>query len=185
MPFPVLNKTDFSRTGAYLSPEEYFNPAVNPEFHDSLPSYASRGTLKLKHSLWIAQNLLTEESLVDVLTYSCRYASGNANPETIAITKWFYNELPEDKKWLVFFTKVSYVQESPSRHLQYRISLRYPERISYSESVTDLWIIGTFLTIVHNQMTGIPELTAESMSNFRAELPAVLERIVPFFDPIS
>jgi len=135
MPFPVLNRDTFERTGVFLEPIEYFNPSINTEYHYPLTNQAARGLITIADSIKIASGLLCDESIDSLLPYIARYFSGNSTLETLRMLREVYTRLPDDKKWMLFFTKVGYDLEGPVHTYNYSVSFRYPERIAYNESI--------------------------------------------------
>lgn len=173
MPFPVLNKTDFSRTDIFLLPTDYFHPIINDEFHETLLVSAQRGTMTLSTAMTIAQNLLCDESLEDVLHYIAQHNCGGRATAILSVLRTVYNELPEDKKWLLFYTKLSFGGETNTGAVTYSVSFRYPYRVSYNESYCDTITVPASLHLTYNT-AGVLDVVAASLEPFRQSLSTAI-----------
>lgn len=184
MPFPVLNKVDFARTGNFLPPTDYFNPTINDEFHESIPSYVQRGTLTVSTAMTIAQNLLCDESLEDVLLYIAQHNCAGRSTAILNILRAIYKELPEDKKWLLFYVKLTYDGETERNIFAYRVSFRYPYRVSYNESSCDMATVSAPLYTAHNLDLEF-DVLSDRLEPFRQALPQTLETATRYFNEHS
>lgn len=182
MPLPVLNRLTFEPTGQTLTIDDYFNPIHNHEYPETMMSRARSGTMLISDILLIAKQLLTTESLDELLPCIAQNLSGNRNHETKTILREIYGMLPDDSKHLLFFTRVVY-HESPETGLYiYRIYLRYPEQISYSEVYCESVINTLSLRVNLDGRFVVPQSSADA---FQAWLPTAIETVYRRFTALA
>lgn len=133
MPLPVLKRDDFTPTGQTLPISDYFNPTKNPEFYQRIPSRAINGTMKVSEIEAIAKALATPEAIDDLIPLLFRNYNISDTPMNRAAYRAVYDLLPEDQRWLIFWTPVYYQSEPVRNVYKYQVHFRSFENVAYHE----------------------------------------------------
>lgn len=137
MPFPVLDRVDFTPTAIRYPLADYFNPTINPNFvrGDSY-SMPAMGRVTVADLVRMAKSLVDDDSINDIIPMLAEH-NNISNPYTRKMYRYVYDILPADRKYLIFWTSFGSVRgREPNLH-DFTVNLQKLRSIDYYESYRD------------------------------------------------
>jgi hypothetical protein len=168
MPLPTVTPSDYTPTGISLSLSTYFNPEFNPYYQRHANEAARDGYISIPHIVQLAKTFSAPDVIEEVL----HLIPGVPTDDTYTTNLYrsVYQLLPDDAKWLIFFSQISYVRETTNTII-YKVYIFYPTEADYNAFNRGF----VELPIVFDRSTGsyIPQAPAFQQA-LTAHLPTAL-----------
>lgn len=130
MPLPTINPYNYEPTDTTLPLADYFNPQLNPNHIRGANSAAAGGYISIPHLVSLAKTFSTPDAIEDVLHTIPGLIPDDTH--TMDLYRTVYRLLPDDDKWLIFFSQIHYVRETIDT-ITYKVYFFYPLDNSYSD----------------------------------------------------
>lgn len=171
---------DNTFAGAIHTPEQYFNPAINPNYDTTAScSDAASGRISIRNIVYISHALLTYNRPSDLhasigMNWGGPYGDSIWDP----LLNIVYNALPEEGKFLIFNTILSGVHEVGDGAYKWNARIYYMNHTSYNESIRDC----VDIHFVTNFSSGTPNATADQLQVIRNEFAPKIADILAHYE---
>lgn len=184
MPLPLINPQTLEPTGEFLPVLDYFNPTRNPNFSRDFPSGHRflRNYVNMNDIRKVGQVLAHPDALEELIPYILQqYTSSHQTMYCRDFLRLVYESLPEDNKFLIFFTGFTTGNSINNGH-SFSVRIRVPSSVAHNEIYMQTVSVPP-PTTTSDLVSYLP--TEAQKEAFRNSLTAQLPAILEFFNNIS